>query len=87
MKMVEFTRDMRPHRVGDKRVVPDAVAQKLIAAGDAKHFVSVFDKAPAQPGDMQSHSDTKSSAKPSVGKTYKTRKRGQSCQYASSQLL
>jgi hypothetical protein len=45
MKMVEFTRDMRPHRVGDKRVVPDAVAAKLIAAGEAKHFISVFDKA------------------------------------------
>ncbi len=44
MKMVEFTRDMRPHRVGDKRVVPDAVAARLIDAGEAKHFVSVFDK-------------------------------------------
>ena len=58
MKMVEFTRDMRPHRVGEKRVVPDAVAEKLIAAGQAKHFISAFDK-PGQP--------------PS-GKQYKTRK-------------
>jgi len=59
MKMVEFTRDMRPHRVGEKRVVPDAIAEKLIAAGDAKHFVSTFDK-PGQPLP--------------VGKPYKTRR-------------
>ena len=60
MKMVEFTRDMRPQRAGEKRVVPDAVAEKLIAAGDAKSVVSTFDKSP----------------KPTAtGRTYKTRKR------------
>lgn len=61
MKMVEFTRDMRPQRAGEKRVVPDAVAEKLIAAGDAKPCESVFDK---------------SSPPVPVGRTYKTRKRG-----------
>lgn len=60
MKMVEFTRDMRPQRAGEKRVVPDEVAEKLIAAGDAKPVASAFDK----------------SGKPPVGgRTYKTRKR------------
>ena len=63
MKMVEFTRDMRPHRAGEMRVVPDAMAEKLIAEGSAKLRDSVFDKTPSQP------------AKPTVGKAYKTRKR------------
>ncbi len=61
MKMVEFTRDMRPQRAGEKRVLPDAVAEKLIAAGDAKPCDSVFDKSP-QPV--------------ATGRAYKTRKRG-----------
>ena len=74
MKMVEFTRDMRPHRIGDKRVVPDAVAQRLITAGDAKHFISVFDKSGEAPP-------------PAVGKPYKTRKRKTPCPSESSQLF
>jgi hypothetical protein len=44
MKMVEFTRDMRPQRAGEKRALPDEVAEKLIANGDAKACESVFDK-------------------------------------------
>ena len=44
MKMVEFTRDMRPHRAGETRVMPDAMAERLIASGDAKPVDSVFDK-------------------------------------------
>ena len=60
MKMVEFTRDMRPHKAGETRVVPDAVAEKLIASGDAKPRDSVFDK-PVDP--------------PGRGKPYPTRKR------------
>jgi hypothetical protein len=87
MKMVEFTRDMRPQRAGEKRVVPDTVARRLVEAGDAKFVTSVFDKNPAQSDVDQSNSATKSSAKPSVGKTYKTRKRGQTCQSESSQLF
>jgi hypothetical protein len=59
MKMVEFTRDMRPHRAGETRIVPDAMAEKLIASGDAKPRDSVFDKPEKQ----------------AVGKSYKTRKR------------
>jgi hypothetical protein len=59
MKMIIFTRDFRPHRAGETRVVPDAVAERLIAAGDANPRDSVFDK----------------QAKPTVGKSYKTRKR------------
>lgn len=76
MKMVEFTRDMRPHRAGEKRVVPDVVADKLIADGKAKICSSVFDKPRDQPVEEQSLSATKGSAKPVVGKSYKTRKRG-----------
>jgi hypothetical protein len=64
MKMVEFTRDMRPHRAGERRVVPDAMAEKLITEGSAKLRVSVFDKTTSQP------------SQPTVGKAYKTRKRG-----------
>ena len=63
MKMVEFTRDMRPHRAGESRVLPDALADKLIAEGRAKPRDSVFDKMPSQ------------AAKQIVGKAYKTRKR------------
>ena len=63
MKMVEFTRDMRPHRAGESRVLPDALADKLIAEGSAKPRDSVFDKTPSQ------------ATKPTVGKAYKTRKR------------
>ncbi len=63
MKMVEFTRDMRPHRVGERRVVPDALADRMIADGIAEARNSVFDKTPPQP------------ARPTVGKAYKTRKR------------
>ena len=63
MKMVEFTRDMRPHRAGERRVLPDAVAERLVADGRAELRDSVFDKTPLQP------------AKPTVGKAYKTRKR------------
>ena len=61
MKMVEFTRDMRPHKAGETRVVPDAVADRLIAAGDAKPRDSVFDT----PVEL-----------PTRGKPYSTRKRG-----------
>ena len=70
MKMVEFTRDMRPQRAGETRVVPDAVAEKLIADGDAKPCDSVFDN----PVNAVAK-DCASGTRVSVGKTYKTRKR------------
>ena len=62
MKLVEFTRDMRPHKAGETRVVPDDVAQRLIAEGDALPRSSVFDEQPA--------------AKPAPARRYLTRKRG-----------
>ena len=49
MKLIEFTRDFRPQRAGETRVVPDAVAERLIAAGDAKPRDSVFDQQAAAP--------------------------------------
>jgi len=36
MMLVTLTRDMRPYQVGHDAALPDAVAQKLIDAGDAK---------------------------------------------------
>ena len=36
MKLVEFTRDMRPYRAGDPYALPDAMADQLIASGDAR---------------------------------------------------
>lgn len=49
MKMIAFTRDMRPHVKGETRVVPDDVAVRLIAEGAATAHESVFDAAPAEP--------------------------------------
>jgi hypothetical protein len=65
MKMVEFTRDFRPHRTGETRVVPDAVAERLIAAGDAVPRESVFD-----------HVVQTGAPSPGRGTPYRTRKRG-----------
>jgi hypothetical protein len=47
MKMVKFTRDMHPHVAGERRVVPDEVAARLIAAGEAEAATSLFDHQPA----------------------------------------
>lgn len=44
MKMVEFTRDMRPQRAGERRVLPDDVAARLIGNGEAIGVASVFDQ-------------------------------------------
>lgn len=49
MKLVEFTRDMRPHTKGDTRAVPDTVADELVAAGDAVVRPSVFDDRQPEP--------------------------------------
>jgi hypothetical protein len=70
VKLVEFTRDMRPHCKGETRVVPDDVAAALIAGGDATERTSVFDAAPAntaQPESKQPESKGR-------GRPYLTRK-------------
>lgn len=36
MKIVTFTRDMRPWQKGEDAVLPDALAAKVIASGEAK---------------------------------------------------
>ena len=36
MKLVTFTRDMRPHCAGETRVVPDHVAAALVAEGSVE---------------------------------------------------
>ena len=43
MRLVDFTRDMRPWRKGESRLVPDDVAEKLVADGVAEVRPSVFD--------------------------------------------
>lgn len=35
MKLVELTTEMRPWGVGDKAALPDALADKLLASGEA----------------------------------------------------
>ena len=35
MKLVELTRDLRPWRAGDSALVPDAVADAMVGAGEA----------------------------------------------------
>lgn len=35
MKSVEFTRDMRPWRAGDRVPLPDTVADDVLASGEA----------------------------------------------------
>ena len=35
MKLVTFAKDMAPHRVGDTRLVPDDVADRLVKSGEA----------------------------------------------------
>jgi hypothetical protein len=50
MKIVTFTTPMRPHSVGDTRIVPDDVADKLVAdgvAGNPQHFPPGSAPAPA----------------------------------------
>lgn len=44
MQLVTFARDVAPHVAGEKRLVPDALAEELLAAGD----ISDFERFPAQ---------------------------------------
>jgi hypothetical protein len=46
MKIVRFNRDMAPQHCGDERVLPDAVAAKLVTDGDAT-LVGDFPPKPA----------------------------------------
>ena len=47
--MIKFAKVMFPHGVGDVRVVPDDLAQKLIDDGDATFEPSIFGKIPPRP--------------------------------------
>lgn len=47
-KMVEFTKDMRPHTAGDTRAVPDEIADRLAKSGEAKIIPSIFENSPAK---------------------------------------
>ena len=45
MQLVRFNRAMAPHVQGEERALPDDVAERLIANGDAEPVPSVFDQA------------------------------------------
>lgn len=45
MQMIEFTRPMAPHGVGDRRAVPDDIAKRLVDEEKvAKRVPSLFDQ-------------------------------------------
>jgi hypothetical protein len=48
-KLVEFTRDMKPWRRGDRYALPDAVADEAVLSEAAIVVPSVFDKAAPEP--------------------------------------
>jgi hypothetical protein len=43
--LVEFTRDMRPYRAGDRYALPDILADKIVEEGSGKIVPSIFDAA------------------------------------------
>lgn len=47
MKTVEFTKDMRPRRRGDNVPLPDEVADRLVASGEAINPRPFPENAPA----------------------------------------
>lgn len=49
MRHVEFTANVPPWQTGERRVVPDDVADRLIAAGHARGVPSAFDGPEAAP--------------------------------------
>lgn len=49
MRLIEFTKAMRPYGAGETLAVPNDVADRLIAAGEAKARESVFDQAQPAP--------------------------------------
>jgi hypothetical protein len=48
-KLVEFTRDMRPYRKGDRYALPDPVADELVLSGGGFVVPSVFDQSAVAP--------------------------------------
>ena len=67
MRIVTFTRDMRPWQSGADAVLPDELAAKLVADGDAKN------PRPYPPPDVAPAIPIGEIVKP---KRYMTRKRG-----------
>jgi hypothetical protein len=63
MKLVEFTRDFLPQRAGETRVVPDALAERLIGAGEAVARDSVFDRAQSPDASAKAGYRTKKQAR------------------------
>lgn len=49
MRIVTFARDMAPHVRGERRLVPDDVADRLVASGDAEPDPAPFPAPPAAP--------------------------------------
>jgi hypothetical protein len=62
VKLVTFARDMHPHRAGDTRLLPDAVADRLLAEGEA-----------TQAQDWPARSSVPASPRPAPAKRYVTK--------------
>lgn len=70
MKQVTFTKDMAPHKAGESRVLPDPVADRLVASGEAS------DPRPFPPADVAPATAVGDAAPPrKPGKFYQTRAR------------
>ncbi len=69
MKRVEMTRGMRPMRAGQTRIVPDAVAERLVSDGTARNSRDW----PAKPSGAES-SPAPAAGDVSTKQTYKTRR-------------
>jgi hypothetical protein len=54
MKLVTFTRDMKPQQAGDQRLVPDDMAARLVAEGSAKDPRDWSPKTAAEPSPVAS---------------------------------
>jgi len=66
MKIVTFTRDMRPWQKGQDAVLPDDIARKVLASGEAEN------PRPFPPQDVA----PAGAVPPTRGRGYSTRKRG-----------
>jgi hypothetical protein len=68
MKIVTFTRDMRPWQKGQDAVIPDELAAKVVASGEAEN------PRPFPPEDVAPAAPV--AAPPAPARRYITRKRG-----------
>ncbi|MEJ0093398.1 MAG: hypothetical protein WDN46_08165 [Methylocella sp.] len=73
MKLVEFTRDVLPHRIGERRVLPDDVAARLEASGEIAANPPDHGKKPFPTQQSQPDSASPKAAKHNRRQTYLTK--------------